>query len=148
VPSLAFAKSTFGAVVQVSLRPSSRALGAPPPLPVPARPLTLKMLLDTGAQDTSVCSSKIDPSWGLYPATWYASGTLNGTSLVEVYELALSIHPSSGSVPFLELDPLNVASRPGDRFNGLPFHGVIGQDVLNRCRFVYDGLRHQCLLEY
>ena len=108
--------------------------------------VAFKMLIDTGADHTAVDVAKIAP-WNLYPATFYLSQSMGSLNTVQVFELAISIFGSTGQLEW-NIDPLLVTARTGSPFDGLPYHGVIGRDVLDQGLLVYNGASSHCTLGY
>lgn len=149
MPAIAFPKSALGAIVDVVLLPSSRHRLSPVGLQHPPAPIQLKMLLDTGAENTSVDSKQIDAAWNLTPRKFYLSQSMGSLNKVAQFDLDLVIlHGQQGPGPFWSHDPLLIACRTNDPFNGLPYNGVIGRDVLDRGLLFYDGINGRCTLGY
>jgi hypothetical protein len=148
MPYLTFPKSPLGAIVDVSLLPSSRKAAVRAGSPT-LQAATFRMLIDSGADRTGVDASIIAP-WGLRRSSFYLSGGINGgpPSQVDVYDLSLSIMGMGGAGLFYKFDPQPIGERKGSPFNGLPFDGVIGRDVLDKGLFVYDGYHSHCVLAF
>jgi hypothetical protein len=141
VLALRFPKSTLGAIVDVTIQPSADAVAATG-RPAPA-PIKVKMLLDTGADQTALDEGQIT-QWGLIYVSMAFIGTMNGTRPARSYELQLQLS-APGAKEAWAVGPLIVMSRPS--FAGLPYVGLIGRDILDRVVFTYDGPAHRCAIE-
>ena len=109
-------------------------------------PSAFKMLIDTGADHTSVDASVIAP-WGLHAGTAFKSQTMGGIVAARAYDVALSIRDSKGNL-VIQFDPLPVVARRNSPFDGLPFLGLLGRDVLDRGVFFYNGKGTYCTLAF
>ena len=149
MPLTAFPKSALGAIVDVTLLPSSRQRLSPAGLRHPPVAIHLKMLIDTGADNTAVDSKQIDAAWKLTPRTYYLSQSMGSQNRVSMFDLDLAILDGQGTgSTFWRHDPLLIACRSNDPFAGLPFNGVIGRDVLDLGLLIYDGANSRCTLGY
>ncbi len=103
------------------------------------------MLIDTGA-DRTVLEEDLIAGWGLlYSSAGWAS-TINGKKPIKSFEVRLTLG-QTGTSQCLVLDPLTVSARKS-RFEGVPYHGLLGQDVLKRCFLTYNGPGHECMLAF
>lgn len=149
MPATAFPKSALGAIVNVALLPSSHFRLATPGLLHPPAEARIRMLLDTGADSTSIDCRHIDAAWNVVPQTFHLSQSTGGRNRVPVFYLELKIMSGpSGTVPFWIHDPIEVATHSNNPFDGLPYGGVIGRDVLDRGVLIYDGINGHCTLAY
>lgn len=141
MPSIAFPKSQLGPIVDVSITPSK---GSATEMAAAQRPIlgahSLKMLVDTGSDMTAVEETALDQMGLFYVrAVWVR--TMNGTKPGRAYEIDLSIGGSH------KIEALQVVGRR-EAFEGTPYSGLLGRDVLDQSRFVYDGPAHKCALEF
>lgn len=85
-------------------------------------------------------------SWGLVYTSAGWAATIVGTKPIRSYEVCLALGDfNAGQV--LTIDPLTVGARPAP-FSGAPYRGLLGRDVLDRCRFAYDGPGHTFTVEF
>lgn len=142
--ALRFPKSTLGAIVNVTVDPSADAAAAAGPSA--SGSIAVKMLLDTGAEQTALDESRI-AQWGLFYVSAGFVNTMTGTKPVRLYELQLKLRAPDApdSDDSWTVGPLVVMARPS--FEGRPYAGVIGRDVLDRAVFTYDGPAHRCTIE-
>lgn len=144
MPVLTFAKSALGAIVDVSLSPSTRLQKVHAGNAWP--PVTLHMLIDTGAEATAVDHDLI-ASWQLQPHSFVLLQSSGGINRTPKLDLALTILSPSGASWHVH-DGLLVTAHRTRPYAGLPYGGVLGRDVLDRGRFTYDGRAHRCELEF
>jgi hypothetical protein len=146
MPELKFPRSTLGPIVHVTISPSTRSTTPTSQISsASSYSQSVPMLVDTGAERTLIDEALIDV-WGLVyvSASWVT--TINGTKPVRSFEISLSLGASAPASQ-LCLDPLIVMARRSP-FQGMPFRGLLGRDVLSRCVFVYNGPNHECSLSY
>ena len=79
MPVLRFAKSSLGAIVDVSLQPSSRLRAAYGNARSAPNALSLKMLIDTGAESSAVDLDLVSP-WNLQPASFVVLQSSGGVT--------------------------------------------------------------------
>jgi len=149
MPAIAFPKSALGAIVNVALLPDSRHRLAVQSLLNPPAEVHLRMLLDTGADNTCIDGQHIDAAWKVVPHAFYLSQSMGSLNRVPVFHLELKIMSGpNATVPFWVHDPLRITCRGNNPFVGLPYAGVIGRDVLDRGLLIYDGINGHCTLVY
>lgn len=138
MPVLTFTRSAaYGAIIDAALTPSAAERAAIPTLNATVGELQLKMLVDTGADNTTLDEQRIAP-WGLTAKSFFFTRTIAGQRPVWLFELSLLLRDGNGqSLPIFE--PLLVRTRERAVFDGLPYSGLIGRDVLDRCVLHYDG---------
>ncbi len=142
--TLQFPKSTLGPIVDVTIEPSSEAVAATG-RPAPAA-VKVRMLLDTGAEQTLLDEDQI-AGWGLVYVSMAFIAGVTGTKPARKYDLNLRLSaPDAGSSKDCwPVGSVTVTSRPS--FDGLPYVGLIGRDILDRAVFTYDGPGHRCTIE-
>lgn len=107
MPATAFPKSTLGAIVHVALLPSSRHRLATASLLNPPVEARIRMLLDTGAENSCVDCRHIDAAWNLAPLTFHLSQSMGSLNRVPVFDLELKIMSGpNATLPFWVHDPL------------------------------------------
>jgi hypothetical protein len=130
--------------VQVSLsRPNVQALRTAGKA-VP-QALTLRALIDTGTDLTSVVDASIAPL-GLLPVGHMMVNTANGRVIVNRYAISMSILDPTGMPPQHLVRPnlgvLGMANAP------IGFDVMIGMDVLQHCLLQINGSAGQFLLAF
>lgn len=146
MPVLTFAKSQLGPILEVTIAPGRDAMyqldvGSKPR----PQPQTVKMLVDTGAQGSALDENLVEP-WAIpYVRAGWAK-TMAGTTPVRMYELALSLKGQAGQ-PTWDVDSLVITARR-EPFQGVPYAGLIGRDLLDRAVMIYNGPGHQCTLAF
>lgn len=146
MPVLTFPKSQLGPILDVTIAPGREAMkqisaaGQPRP-----SPQTVKMLVDTGA-DKSALDENLIEQWGIpYVQAGWAK-TMAGTKPVRMYELALSLKGQAAH-PTWDVESLVITARR-EPFQGMPYSGLIGRDLLDRAVFVFNGPEHHCTLTF
>ncbi|MFK8398186.1 aspartyl protease family protein [Pseudomonas sp. BGr12] len=148
MPSINVAIGPQGPVVELYVGVSSARLTAIRNAGLPDPPLqTVRLLIDTGASGTNICSSVMS-RFGMQP-----------TGTVQVFT------PSTGATP-VSMDQYDVnlyftfsqASQPVHMIPTVPItcadfqaqgiHGLLGRDILNRAGFVYHGDLSLCVLNF
>lgn len=143
--TLRFPRSQLGPIVDVQIEPSTEAAaqisasGRAAPTP-----LALRMLIDTGAEQTAIDEDKIS-HWGLFYVSAGFVATMAGSKPVRSYDLQIQLTTPGAVRPWL-VGPVIVMARPL-AFEGRPYAGVIGREVLDRAVFTYNGPGHHCTLE-
>ena len=146
MPILRFPKSTLGPIIEAIVAPTPGWLteldkaGLQHPSPA-----SLKMLIDTGA-DESALDEDLLSGMGLAYAGGGWVGTLSGTKPVRKYEVSLTLYGAQ-KVEHWTRSPLVVVARQ-QPFQGRPFHGLIGRDILDQAILTCDGPGHRCSLEF
>jgi hypothetical protein len=114
--------------------------------PVPS-PITVRALLDSGAEMTCVDASIIRKLGLPFGGTVFANLPAHGGfSVQSVHDASLTIlHPSgkaqdNWALPDLSVLDLSLAS--------LGYEALIGRDILNRSRFLYHGIANRFRLSY
>ncbi|MES2889737.1 MAG: retroviral-like aspartic protease family protein [Pseudomonadota bacterium] len=107
----------------------------------PAHSVTLKMLIDTGADHTSVVEDEI-VRFGLLPRSFVQTRSVGGVTQHRVYELSVRL----GEIQ--AFDPIMITARSKTLFQGTPYQGLLGRDVLDRGLFIYNGASSQCTLAF
>lgn len=145
MPILSFPKSQLGAIIDVVARPSAAGLeelrraGLPAP-----KPVNLKMLVDSGS-DTSAMEEALATSFGLPYVSAAFAMTFNKSRPIRRYELALSLSGTNGVT--WDAPPVIVIARP-EAFDGTPYQGLVGRDLLDQALFIYNGPGHHCTLAF
>jgi hypothetical protein len=104
------------------------------------------MLVDTGADHTTVHERAL-VGWNLTGGSFITVNTNAGRSSRRRFDFALSILDENGQ-RVMSLDPLTMTITDADAFDDTPFLGLIGRDVLNLGRFLYDGPGFACTLTF
>lgn len=148
MPVLTFTKSAaHGPLVKVTLQPSLAGAKTLSRLNLPTvTPITVDMLLDTGADSTFVDEDLISP-WNLPYANYGTARSINGAARVMVYELSLHVHGSKGQLPW-HSPAVMVHAMGNQPFAGQPYVGLVGRDMLDRTVFIYNGPCSECTLAY
>lgn len=146
MPVLTFPKSSLGAIVDATLAPSDGALqllsqaGRLQPAPT-----QIKLLIDTGGESTAIDETLIDP-WGLpYVSAGFVE-TMAGSKPVRYYDLSLRFTAADGREVWT-FEPIVIMARRSP-FQGMPYSGLIGRDILDRVVFTYDGRAHRCSIDF
>jgi len=146
MPVLNFAKSQLGPIVDVMVSPGREAtaqiVAGGQSHPVPQ---TVKMLVDTGAE-TSALDENIIEQWQISYVRAGWARTMTSTKPVRMYDLALSLKGQQGQ-PSWDVGSLVVTARR-EPFEGMPYSGLIGRDLLDRAVFVFNGPGHHCTLAF
>jgi hypothetical protein len=146
VPVLTFPKSSLGAIVDATLAPSDGALqllsqaGRPQPTPT-----QIKFLIDTGGESTAIDEALID-KWGLPYVKAGFVATMTGSKPVRYYDLRLRFAAANGQ-EVCTFEPIVIMARRSP-FEGMPYSGLIGRDILDRVVFTYDGRGHRCSIDF
>jgi hypothetical protein len=144
VLTLQFSKSQLGPIVDVSIERVSCASGEASSSPVGDQmPIALKMLIDTGAEQTAIDEAAID-EWGLVYVGMSFVRTMTGTRPVRNYELNLRLTSSNPTGSWHVGSVVVMATRGS--FEGVPYRGLIGRDILDRVVFTYNGPAHLCTI--
>jgi hypothetical protein len=100
---------------------------------------TQPFLVDTGASHCLIDEAVIS-GWGLHPkrAVSVRSASKQAQQQGQIYDLALELFVGNNTATWSHR-ALEVTALPSHRFGGVPFKGLIGRDVLEQCRLVYDG---------
>ena len=140
MPTIAGTLSARGAVVRVEVGVSRagrrQLLAAYRPIP---QPVVLSALVDTGADVTCVDAAAVRHLVfpGRQAITPVNAPSLGGLSYQMSQEVRLAVlHPSGRPRDTLVVSDLLVAPLT---LNAVGFDLLIGRDVLDLCRFVYDG---------
>src|SRR5262249_39246278 len=108
---------------------------------------TVDALLDTGSDTTCIDPSLVQ-ALGL-PVAGFSLGNVpaaGGLTHIMQYQVGLVIlHPSGQASQNFTNNNLLVAEVP---LNQLGYQALIGRDLLDRCKFVYDGPAKQFSLTY
>ena len=146
MPILRFPKSTLGHIIEVVAAPAPEWLAKLNQIgrqhPSPA---SFKMLIDTGA-DESAMDEDLLTGMGLAYASAGWIGTLNGTKPARKYEISLTLYDAQKKLQWTTA-PLSVVARQ-QPFEGRPFRGLIGRDILDQAILTCDGPGHKCSLEF
>ena len=145
MPVLKFRKSQLGPIVDVTARPSKQGSEQLALRGIKeSSPVRLKMLVDTGA-DTCAVEEELAASFQL-PYVSAAFAMSFGKSLpIRRYELSLTLIDTQGVS--WEAPSVIVIARPIP-FEGRPYRGLIGRDILDQALFVCDGPAHSCELTF
>jgi hypothetical protein len=141
-----FPRSTLGPIVNVTIstcEPYGTAAKAGPSSLFHSH--SLLMLVDTGSERTVIDETLID-GWGLVYVSAGWAATINGTKPIRSFELAVSLGAPEPAAK-LSFARLTVMARR-DPFQGAPYRGLLGRDVLNSTVFVCDGPGHACSISY
>jgi hypothetical protein len=114
--------------------------------PIP-QAVSLDALLDIGAETTCYDSQAVR-ALGLEFDTIITlnAPALGGFGLVSIEKASLTIvHPSGNPADDLVIPGIGIIDLP---LNTLGYQLLLGRDVLNRCRLVYDGPAGTFTLEY
>lgn len=123
MPRLSFANTPHGPIVEVAVYPSTRS-GAHAP------PLSVRMLVDTGAPDTCIAADQI--AWLGLPHHGMHLSSAGGVSFwVPDYDLALELIDLNGQKVRL-LDPIWVGARDPKHFPGVVHTGLLGRNAFDR----------------
>lgn len=143
--TLRFSKSQLGPIVDVRIEPSADASAQISAAGRTAQvPIAVRMLIDTGAEQTAIDEDKIS-HWGLFYVSAGFVATMAGSKPVRSYDLQIQLSAPGAASPWL-VGPVVVMARPL-AFEGRPYAGVIGRDVLDRAVFTYNGPKHYCTIE-
>ena len=110
----------------------------------PVGAVVLRALIDTGAKQTCVDAAAIAPI-GLSPVTTVGLRTASTGRLPvprDVYDLSVSI---AGAVPVQWMPALRAIAID---LSWSKYRCLVGRDVLEGCRFTYDGPAGQYVLEF
>lgn len=111
-----------------------------------AAPVVLRMLIDTGANETSIEEDAIQ-AWGLsYSGLGWGSSMGSRRVSLKRYELSVVVS-SPNNLASWEIEPLMVTGWK-TRFNNGAYQGCIGRDVLDRALFVYNGALNNYTLAF
>jgi hypothetical protein len=143
---LTFPKSTLGPVIDIVANPSLKGLEELAKLGRAApKPTHFKMLIDTGA-DRSALSEDLVTHMGLAYTGFGWTQTMNATAPVHRYEVILTLFDHQKKESWTS-QPIKVNARRR-AFDGVPYSGVIGRDILDQALFVCNGPAHQCALAF
>jgi hypothetical protein len=148
MPHLTVQLTQDGAVVDAELMPDAteRADMYKHGITVPG-PAKIKMLIDTGAQRTSIDETVV-AGWGLTGGTftwlWVANGSRHATRRLK---FKFEIINRSGSV-VLANDPLEITIRKAGAFAGTQLSGLIGLDVLSLGSMTFNKPSGYCSLDF
>lgn len=148
MPRLTVQLTQDGAVVDAELLPDAaeRADMYKHGIAVPG-PAKIKMLVDTGAQRTSIDETVIS-GWGLTGGSfiwlWAANGTRQPARRMK---FKFEIVDRSGHV-MLAKDPLEITLRKTGAFAGTQLSGLIGIDVLNLGSMTFNNPSGYCSLDF
>jgi hypothetical protein len=108
-------------------------------------PISLRGLVDSGADVTSIADSAIAPL-GQLPIDSVLANTANGMTLVNSYAVSFTIlSPDGDSAHDLvrpNLQVLSLAHPP------IGFDVLVGLDILNDCLFLLDGPNGQVTIAF
>lgn len=143
---LTFPKSTLGAVIDVVATPTPEGLVELDRLGrTSLRSASFKMLLDTGA-DRSALLEDVVTSFGLAYTGVSWTQTMNKTAPVYRYAVVLKLYDPARTASWTS-SAMQVNARR-DAFQGVPYSGVIGRDILDQALLVYNGPGHECALAF
>ena len=148
MPSLTVPRSAaYGAVIDVVVGPDQiLRVAYLQAMLQPSQPAAIRMLVDTGADHTTVHERAL-AGWILTGGSFITVNTNAGRSSRRRHDFAFSILGAQGK-PLISLDPLAMTITDSDAFDGAPFLGLIGRDVLNLGQFLYDGPASVCTLTF
>lgn len=114
-----------------------------------ASPVPVRLLLDTGASCSCICSSKLQPfkDLGLRPKETISIHTPStGTNSVQKdsYEMGLSVNGHINIEPHIEVSVLLVETG----FARQNIDGLLGMDILEHCHMTFSGLDEACFLSF
>ena len=141
MPDLNFTIDPHGPLVNVDICPSSyfQRVNIAPGLPTPAIQC-VPFLVDTGASHCLVDENIIAPLQ-LFPISGALvhSVSAGATGIKRpIFDLSLLPYSQNPGQGWLH-GSVSVTAEPASSFRGVPYRGLIGRDVLDRCSLFYDG---------
>jgi hypothetical protein len=145
MPILRFPKSTLGPIIEAVAAPTPEWLVELNKIrrqhPSPA---SFKMLIDTGADESALDEDLLTGMGLVYTSSGWVR-TLNGTKPVRRYDVTLTLYDAQKRESWTTSSLVVVARQ--QPFEGRPFHGLIGRDILDQAVLTCDGPGHRCSLE-
>lgn len=112
---------------------------------VPPRAIPVRLLVDTGATSTNICTSIIPVAGlmqtGVVPV--HTPSTAGVAVNMPQYDAALIIPLADGTWHNVPAMPVLCAD-----FSAQGIHGLLGRDVLSRCSMSYHGHMNLCVLSF
>ena len=134
MPRLIVPITSDGPLVDVMLEPSVPRQQARQarqrPLPTP---IAVRMLIDTGANHTCIADWIVSTLSLVVVAQSHIRTATTTSALCNKYDVSISLPGDTGALTVPRLAVLAV------NLGGSTVDGLIGRDVLSRCRFHYDG---------
>lgn len=109
------------------------------------RPIQVRLLVDTGATSTNICTSII-PAAGLMQTgvvPVHTPSTAGVAVNMPQYDSSLMIPLDDGTWHTVLAMPIICAD-----FSAQGIHGLLGRDVLSRCAMSYHGHMNLCVLSF